>query len=348
MSNGIRRNRFRFELLRQGVRLCDLKARQDGEITCTASAEIKRALSCTVQLPDEADLLNDRIRVSLEQDGAWFPLGVFIPTTAPRTVSAEGLVTVGIEAYDLTYQVYRAKLERRSDGYFPAGTAYTTAVKTVLTRCGISNVSIPDSSQTLAAAREDWEIGESYLTVVNTLLEEIGYTTLWFDSAGVARSGPYQSPVLRPVQHRYAAGPGSVVLRAHTVEDDTFDAYNVFPVSVSDLDSGEPIYVVSVNDDPSSKLSTLARGRLVAPVTRLDGAADEAAAQAYADSLRLKSMISTETAKIQTAICPGHEVLDILELDLPELTGKWEETAWSIPLSPDGLMSHTVRRAVYV
>ena len=36
MSNGIRRNRFRFELLRQGVRLCDLRAKQEGEVTCTA------------------------------------------------------------------------------------------------------------------------------------------------------------------------------------------------------------------------------------------------------------------------------------------------------------------------
>ena len=348
MSNGIRRNQFRFELLRSGVRYCDAQALAGGEISCTASAALKKSISCTLLLPHDAQLLTDRLRVSLLCDGVWSRLGTFVVTTAPRSVSADGLATYDVEGYDLTYLVYRAKLERRSDGYFAAGTMYTDAVSAILVRCGITDAIIEPSELTLAADREDWEVGESYLNIVNTLLQEIGYTTLWFDANGVARSEPYRSPVLRDVQHRYAAGRDSIILREHTVEDDTFDAYNVFPVAVSNLDTGNPIYVTSVNDDPTSRLSTAVRGRIVAPVAQLDGAADLAAAQAYADNLKLKSMISTETAKIQTAIVPGHEVLDTLEISLPELSGKWEEIGWSIPLSPDGLMTHTIRRAIYV
>lgn len=204
---------------------------------------------------------------------------------------------------------------------------------------------IPDSALTLREDREDWDVGESFLTIVNTLLGEINYNSLWFDAAGIARSEPYTAPTARGVRFTYQSGRDAVV-RAHSAQDDYFSAYNVFTVGVSDSGT-EPIYVTAVNDAVDSRISTVYRGRIAAPVVMLQGTPSEAEVQRYAQNLVIKSRISTETVSIQTAPEAGHEVGDAISLYIPEISGKFEETGWTLPLD-GGLMTHKLRRAIYV
>lgn len=339
---------FLFEAVRSGVTLCEVPAYREGEITCDASAALKKSIRCRLAIPEEVDFLTDRLRVSLVQDGERKVLGTFLLTTAEKRVSDAGAASWDCEGYDLGYLPHRSCLEKRSDAFFKAGSKYTDAITALLVESGVDDIAIPASEAAFSADREDWEVGESRLTIINTLLGEINYTSLWFDRYGTARAEVYRSPVGREVQRRYRAGADSVIARAHTVSTDTFTACNVFPVLYSSADSEEAIYAVSVNDDPASKLSTVNRGRIVAPVTRLDGTADQTTAQAYADNLKFRSMISTETAEISTEASAEHGVLDILEIQLPELSGKWEETAWTLPLRAGEWMRHTMRRAIYV
>ena len=120
----------------------------------------------------------------------------------------------------------------------------------------------------------------------------------------------------------------------------------MFTVGVSNSDT-DPIFVTEVNDSLDSRISTVYRGRIAAPVVMLDGAPSEDEVRRYAQNLVLKSRISTETASIQTAPEAGHEGGDAVSLSLPEISGKFEETGWTLPL--DGsLMTHELRRAVYV
>lgn len=355
-----------YEVMRDNVVFGTARATSPGEITMEASAAIKRSLSCELMLPEGANMLTDELRISVITEGKatlgkiTLPftlgssgktkksLGYFIATTMPKTVGADGKARYGIEAYDRTYKVYSKKLESRAEGFIAAGTLYTTVIKQLLTSCGIRNMLIEDSNLSIASDREDWDVGTSYLDIVNTLLGEINYATLWFDSDGVARSEAYVSPVAKEPTIRYLSGHDSIVMRAHKVEDDTFSAYNVFIVGCNKLVDNNAVYVTSVNDDPSSKLSTVQRGRIVAPVEMLQDVASTQVAQEYADNLKLKSMISTETAQIQTGFNPGHELLDVIEVSIPELTGKFEEIAWTLPLTVSDLMTHKIRRAVYV
>lgn len=354
-----------YEVMRDNVVFGAAKATNPGEITTEASAAIKRSLSCELILPEGANMLTDELRVSVEMDardvylgdihlpftlstGERKTLGYFIATTMPKNVGPDGKARYGIEAYDRTYKVYRKRLESRSDGYIASGTLYTTAIKRLLTACGISDMLIEDSTLAISAAREDWDVGTSYLDIVNTLLSEINYNTLWFDSEGVARAEKYESPAEKVPGISYRSGRDSIILRSHTVEDDTFQSYNVFTVGCNKLEDDNAIYVFSVNDDPSSKLSTIQRGRIAAPIVMLQDVADVQTAQDYADNLKLKSMISTETAQIQTGFNPRHETLDVIEVDIPGLAGKFEEIAWTLPLTVSSLMTHTIRRAIYV
>lgn len=345
MINGRHELSYCFEVLRDGIRVQEVRAARTGDIYCSADAEIKRSVSCSLYLPEGVDLLRDELRVSLILDGVKTPLGIFTVTTMPRSVSSDGVTVYRCEGYDRGYRVQSRRIERRSDGYIAAGTKYTDAVQSFLLRSGIQTVLIPDSPLTLRKDREDWDVGESFLTIVNTLLGEINYTSLWFDRSGVARSEPYTAPTERVVRFTYQSGKDAVV-RAHSAQDDYFGAHNVFTVGVSNSDT-DPIFVTEVNDSLDSRISTVYRGRIAAPVVMLDGAPSEDEVRRYAQNLVLKSRISTETASIQTAPEAGHEVGDAVSLSLPEISGKFEETGWTLPL--DGsLMTHELRRAVYV
>ena len=345
MINGRHELSYCFEVLRDGIRVQEVRAARTGDIYCSADAEIKRSVSCSLYLPKGIDLLRDELRVSLILDGVKTPLGIFTVTTMPRSVSSDGVTVYRCEGYDRGYRVQSRRIEKRSEGYIAAGTKYTDAVQSFLLRSGIQTVLIPDSPLTLREDREDWDVGESFLTIVNTLLGEINYTSLWFDRSGVARSEPYTAPTERAVRFAYQSGKDAVV-RAHSAQDDYFGAYNVFTVGVSNSGT-DPIFVTEVNDSLDSRISTVYRGRIAAPVVMLDGAPSEDEVRRYAQNLVLKSRISTETASIQTAPEAGHEVGDAVSLSLPEISGKFEEIGWTLPL--DGsLMTHELRRAVYV
>lgn len=334
--------KFEIQLVRDGVAYA-LAQHRGTEVMMDASAAIKRTLRGTLYgLPPEVDLLIDRLRVMHGLE----PIGTFIAATAPRSISAAGAVSYEVEAYDLSYLLERSRVEKAADAYWPAGTKYTSAIESILVRCGIADWVITPSNAVLAVDRTDWEPGTSWLEIVNQLLSEMGYNSLWFDSFGTCRVEPHVASHLRPVSHDYSAGKGSIIVREHTIEDDTFDTPNVFTVLVDGPDQQQPIWAQAINDDPTSRLSVPRRGRVVAPVKKLDGIADQAAAQAYVDNLKWRSMASEEIAKIQTDPESGHEMLDIIATDLPELKGKWEEMAWTLPLS-GALMSHTMRRTVY-
>lgn len=349
MTDALHRVSYSLQVIRNGIVLCPLAFSGAGGIVCNASAAIKKTINCTAyDIPANVNLLTDRVRVIMHMDGVDSKLGDFIIATAPRSGSSAGVYSYAMEGYDLTYLVYRKKVEKRSDVSFSAGSLYTDIVSQILTACGIIDVIIPESEAALSIDREDWDVGTDYLTIVNTLLSEISYNSLWCDAAGNLRSEPYVSPVLRSPSHDYRSGAKSVVLREHTVEDDTFDSYNIFTVSIDGPDNDMPIYCQSVNDDPASRLSTIQRGRIAAPVTKLSSVSDADAAQAYCDNLKFKSMISTETATIQTAPSADHEVMDIISVVLPELSGKFEEISWELPFDGTSTMKHKMRRAIYV
>lgn len=347
MINGKSEIHFEFEAIRDNVPFRKLRAIPGGNILCDAKAEIKRSLSCTLVCDEEIDFLTDHLRVSMIKDGTRETIGTFVVTTAPRTRSENGLETWSIEAYDRTYLVQRKKVESMSDVFVGVNASYIDAIESLLVACGISDIILEPSAARVTTAHQDWEIGISYLQIINELLDEMNYTSLWFDENGVARAQLYSSPVTRDPNFEYRAGNGSTILAGHEIGDDTFDAANVFMVMIQNLD-GSAIYTKAVNDDPTSRLSTVRRGRIAAPVVFLQDTPSLTAAQEYANNLKLKSMISTETATIRTAPEALHEVFDIVAVDIPGLHGKFEEIGWTIDLDASGLMSHTLRRAIYV
>ena len=346
-NKGVRDFSLRYDILRGQIKYAEARAVGPAAISMDIRRKIKQVFTGDLVLPNQMERLSGRLRPVLILNGVEYPLGQFLLTTT-RQIREGGRCFYRCEGYDLCFLAQRTRVEKRP--FFPAGERYTDRIQALLQQCGIQSAIVEDSDEIFATDREDWEIGTTVLDIVNNLLDEINYQSLWFDAAGNARIGPVWEPSVNHIRHRY--GPGqengyALVKEAYEREDDLFNVCNVFVVQCENPDRKEMMQAVSVNDDPASALSVLRKGRVMAPPVKLDNIASQSALQRYADLLRWRSMAAQEITVIHTALNPVHQCGDILALEGDLAPGVYEETGWAMELAPGGLMEHTLRRILY-
>lgn len=344
---------FRYKILRNGADYGYLQAVSAPTIRCDDSAAIKMSFSGAF-MPDArdasgdvipVDFLSDEIEPILIIDGAEYTLGVFLPATVTPSESA-GAAQMQIEAFDRCWRVRDVYSETLT--FFAAGTPYLTAIESLLTQAGITAVLATPTAATLAEAREDWNIGTSYLTIVNDLLAEINYNPLWFNSSGVAVLEPASVPTAANIEHTLDAGNvESLIIPEISRQTDIYQAPNVFAAYCANPDKSGILTARAENTNPQSPLSIPRRGRRIMHVERLDNIASQALLQDYVDQKRNDSMISGETIRIQTALLPGYGVADVVALRYGEINAVCIDRAWSMSLTVGGTMSHTLERVVY-
>lgn len=344
-EHGARRFSRRVDIIRNGVAVDQLLIEESPTVSMDMAAALKMSMSGTFRKNAAFLPLTDLLRPVAILDGAEYPLGEYVISTATDAHEpARDLMC--IEAYDRTLILQQTKLETRY--HIDAGAKYTDTIQALLMADGIGRVICDPSDAVLATDREDWEVGTDHLTIINTLLAEINYTDIWFDLNGIARLHRYAAPDVGNIKRTYKADELSIIKADTESELDIYDAPNVFIAIVSNADYDEPMTATAVNDSPASALSTIRRGRRIVSVERLNNIASQDELQAYVDNKRTESMLATETVKFSTAINPVHEVGDVLALKHPALTGIFEETAWSITLEAGADMTHTARRAMYL
>lgn len=336
----------RFQVLRDGAYLTELRPAEGATptIRMDGKAELKSSLSGVFVPNEQVDWLRDELQAVAVIDGVEHAFGVFQAATFRPDVE-DGVKTITVEAYDRCWCVFSTRTE--SVLHLSAGANYISTVRSLLATAGITLISSTDSSATLRTAREDWGIGESYLTIVNQLLDEINYKPLWFDAAGVAVLEP--EPLLTPgaVKRTYDGGNvSSLMLPRLSEETDLYNAPNVFICVCSNPDDRTPMVATAVNSNPLSPLSTARRGRRIAQVYKLNNIASAAALQEYADLLCQENMLLGETISFQTAILPDCGVNEAVALLHPEATGLCQETAWTVEFVTGGTMTHTLERTV--
>lgn len=255
-----------------------------------------------------------------------------------------GAELVDIEAYSLLYILEQCKIETRKT--FAKGTAYLTVIQTLIADAGFTNYAVDDSALTLSTDREDWEIGTSYLTIINDLLAEINYNSLWVDHNGRIRATKYTAPDISNVTHKYVEGINSLISAEYTITSDYFDKPNVFIVLCDNPELDETMRAESVNDDPNLPYSTVNLGRRVPSITYLNNTPSQEELQTYADNLRAKSRQTNEVIEIVTAIDPTHESYETLLIQVGNAAGIYREIGYEITLSSSGQMKHTAERVI--
>lgn len=335
---------FRFDIVENGVCIGQAFALNKPSVKCDSDAEVKMSLLGEFVLNiQDPNWLKARIKPYLIIGGKESSLGEYLISQADDCTDKKGVKFWQIKGMDLGRIPQRSRTEKRV--LFQAGQRYTDIVQSILLELGISRIIAIQSDATLKNDRADWEIGTSWIKIINSLLAEINYQSLWFDTERNARIQPHRQVDGTVIDHRYESGELSQIKPQVDISSDIYKAYNVFTAMVSSPEYEEPMIAVSVNDIPTSRISTVNIGRVQAPIEKLDDIANQEELQKYVDNLRFQSMCSTETISFRTAL-NQHQVRDIVSIHHPQASGIYQETQWKMTLSFDGEMTHTAQRVV--
>lgn len=342
----IRELDVRFGVYRSGALLTFLQSTEAPTISMDSSGAIKTSLQGSFLPNDKVNWLTDEVRPELIINGEVHRCGVFIPVTVERKTGENGKM-LSASMYDRCFLAQSLRLEQIL--HLSSGTLYIDAILSLLEQCGIALVMQTPNTATLATDREDWDVGTSYLTVINQLLSEIGYKDLWFDSEGYARIEPQLNPTAENIQHRINANdPGVFLSPNHSIESDIFNKPNVFICICSNPDLGAPLTATAVNDNPQSPLSVQRRGRRISELVKVNNIASQTELQSYARQLVFDSMTSSDTITVRTGLLPGFGVEDVVALLDDDATGICVEKSWTMELTSGGKMTHTLGKVGYL
>lgn len=276
-------------------------------------------------MPEWLDLLVQPVFSLIAPDGSrmsW-PMGVYMPSTPDEEHGPREQVTVPVRLYDRTLRLRQAKA--LTDFSLPAGTVVTEAVTDLVAQTvgGYDQVAIPELADTLRQARV-WEPGTERLTIVNELLDTVGYGTLWADPTGLLRAEPYTRPGDRPSVWTFGEDERGVTAPVVHRRRNYFDAPNVFAgYSTADGDT-PPLFATSTIPD-DHPLSAVSRGVPGFPheVTRVEThleVTSQAVLQARVDRWRDEAMSPDVTINLQHLPLPLWPSFRV-DLDLGAVTG---------------------------
>lgn len=357
----IRSEGFRYKMLRKGVEYGEIFAASAGTARMNGSGEIKTSLQGSF-FPyavdsrgkrTEINWISDEIKPYIVINGTEHPIGVFLPAAVTPTTN-RGQETLNVEAYDRCWLARDNKIENRI--YFAAGTKYITALETLLASCGIAAVAVTATDSKLSTARDDWEPGTSYLSIINELLREITYKELWFDANGTAIIEPESVPTARNIRHRFTDQKpdprnekeiGMInVYPVISKQTDIYQRPNVITCVCSSPDRSADLSATAENNNPESPLSLQRRGRRIVRFEKVNNIPSQEALEEYVKHRMMENMVTGEEITIQTPLMPGFGVNDVCAVSFGDTSGICIEREWDMQLEPGGTMSHKLERVV--
>lgn len=334
----------RFDVLRNGVKITTLQPKDAPTIQFDKTAEIKTSMSGTFAQNETFDALYDEIKPYVIIDGVEHPCGIYAPATV-ELISAEDGKGISIEAYDRCWTVQCFCSE--SVLHFSAGRNYVDLIRSLLASAGIALVISTPSSATLRYDREDWDIGTSYLTIINELLSEINYQELWFNADGYAVIQPKNLLDAGNIVRTYDANNVESMMLDNTYTSmDLYDAPNVFICVCANPDGTFPLVARAENTSPISPLSIGRRGKRIARLYKVENIASLSALEDYAQLLCQQNMLLGESISITTALIPECGMDDVVALVHPDASGLCYETAWEMTMQTGGTMTHTLEKVI--
>lgn len=330
-----RKVRYRAVKVRDNIE-CGNILMESGQISFDSDAEIKRIASFTI---DERgiDFLKDKLRAYMSLNGVESCLGTFVLSTPTKSDGIGQLTTV--EAYDNTIILKEDCFTQQT--YFAKGTRYDAVIGAILKSAGI-NDPVPLIMTTLPANRE-FELGTSKLVAINTLLDEINYNPILADEYGSMVITPYVEPSPQSVTKEYLEGESSLIDSVIPITADFYGVPNIFLATCDNPELEQVYYSKYINDNPASKLSTVARGRnIVSEVYQPDYITSQEALDEYVKRKAYEASLVYDIISIKTANVPGHGYRDIIRIKCGSIDGIYVEKSWGMVLSIGSLMSHTL------
>lgn len=331
---------------------------------------------------DMIDFANHRVKPYLQiknSSGNWqeHPLGVFL-MNSPKRADKDKAIYKEIEAYDQLTILSQAKLMYPLCIYPPRDNpslsgqtgGWAKAAKDLLLgtypltgyggRPGLtpgqiwnsSYVNIPDDVYNLPSKSRgrNFKMGETWLSVINQLLNAAGYTPIFCNSNGVLTSIPYVSPDQKPIKHTYIDDETSIIFQEASEELDTFEVANSWVAYQPADQNGIELSGRYTNNNQGHPSSVPSQGRMITDYRDVSGMEGQAEIDRYVYRLAYEASQVYGQINFTTALDPNHEESDIVYLRYQDLgiDGKFVETAWSMELSEDPHMTHRLRRIVSI
>ena len=268
------------------------------------------------------------------------PAGLFA-LNVPRKSHRPGLSKWAVVANDLTMHLIEATTT--SSYTVASGANYitgTNGVKAILDALGLRNA-LPANTLTLPVART-WAPGTTWLRVVNDLLHDCNFYSLWFDATGVAVTRVSDDLLARTADATYA--DSDFVLIPIDEEADTTRFANQVVVYVDDP-ARAPLSSVRTNADPDSPTSTVTLGRTITK-TLQSTAADQTTLDAIAVSELQQAGSMYRRATLVTQPDPRRGAHEVLALDVDGVFAaeNWWSRNWVLPLANGAQMKHAVAK----
>lgn len=331
---GSRTVEYRYVTVRNGVEHMNVNV-ISASINYDSDAAIKRTARFEL-VPDGIDFLNDFMRVYMVVNKTNYCLGTFVMAT-PTYKKTDGVKTAEVEAYDKTIILKEDCFTEQT--YFAAGSRYDAVIGRIISVLGVDAV-IPTITQTLPTDRE-FEIGTSRLSAVNKLLDEINYNPIIADEYGEFIISKYVTPSVSEVTKGYMDDAFSIISSDISLTADYFGVPNVFLATCENPDADEIYYAKYVNDNPSSPLSTISRGRnIVSSIYKPDSICCQSDLDEYIKRKAYEDSLVYDTLTIQTANVPQHGYREIVRIKCGDVQGVYVEKSWEMDLSIGAMMRH--------
>lgn len=316
-------------------------------------------------LTDSIDYRVDRIRpYMIYKDGTSTverSLGIFL-LNSPKRKDKGSRVYREIEAYDQLSILSDAKVIHAFQTTPNGGKKVTELITEILTgtdttipvKFGYSFpsafVNISNSTNVYLDRTLSFNVGDTWLNVINAMLMFINYTPLYVDGNGVLRAEPYKAPADRPTSHTYIDDELSIIYKEAEEEFDIHDVPNVFVVTQQADSEGERMYSRMFNTNEGSLSSTVNVGRYIVDYREVDQVANQGILDTYCARIANEASQAYGKVVFRTALMPSHEYMNNIQLRYQNLRidDIYTETDWSMDLKVGGQMEHRVRKVVRI
>jgi hypothetical protein len=340
---GQRSVEFRFQLVNgtTGFHKGDIHPLRTSPPTLThdTSRTIKRQLSPVVLYRDDAELINaisDRLLVYAIVGGVEYPLGryTFTDDTTIRTTEGDVVSLTLLDEMFIVDQEIDVGFSAQGATYADIETENVNSmIKRLLRDLPITSEVDPTAFFSIGS----WAQSTSRAKILDDLTLDGNYFPAWCNNEGILRVITAFDPAAEVATFDWDSH--HVVDRdSITVTDDLLSAPNRFIV-VSNHSISSTVPVVGTFDVPISAPHSIANRGFIIPKTFSLPVDTITQAQTIARNLATRQTVF-ERVTLTTPIDPRHDSFDIVRWE----DENWLELSWSMPLTADGEMSHTLRK----
>lgn len=260
-----------------------------GSVELSALSELKASGSLSFDgesLPSEHDMV--RVYYSFTDgfgDEGSAPIATMFPVLSDPAYdgsSTSGTIELSSVLSVLSCRVYGMPFT------VSAGTQAVALAVQLAESVGL-RVNNPDPSSYAVKSDHTFEASDSYLDIVDWLLDAAGYSSCWPDAYGIVQMRRYVEPTEREPTVEFADDEESIMYPEIQVKSNWIETVNA--VSMTFETDGATLWAKAVNADPKSKTSTVSRGREISAhetVSELDGETQGE----MADALMAKALAS--------------------------------------------------------